>query len=606
VWGLDAGDMNGDGLTDVIVTSNSASASILYFENTFDDVSISFAPVSTQNTNGNTRNIRIGDLNADGKPDIAFTDASITESTGQFNYIINDLCMTPVITPASGVFCNGSEFILRATGGEGLTYTWDVTDGGGPVPVADTDNEIDLNSLGGLTGSISVSVNAAVVGSTFCNSGGDSDPAGFTTGSAGEGQPSITNPGVVCFGDNFTLNSPTTGLANYYWSGPNGFSESTTVPTVEVSENATYENSGTYTLIVDDGDCLSPERTIDIVISGPPVTTIESSSCDDGSITLEVPDFSDQFTYQWKRGATNVGTDNPSHTDTQVGTYTLDIEDGNSCIYTTEAFEIYTSTFTGPSFGATNEVCIDVTTTFTSGQTGTGITNSWEVVDPLMSVTSFSGDMLETTFGTVGTWEVHLNSTYSSAAAGGVGIGCTSKTITVSDLPTYAIEANSVDNTGPITKCPSEDLTLSFSEVGTGDIQTVSWDSLGTVVSSNTLLINEPGTYNATYVTNTGCEETVSLEVINHPDLGLAAADPEGVFTNVITDGQVELGDGQLSVTLSVDGDVTSPDWSIVADGGNATIEANGTSLLVTPRTPTVTIQVTGTTTEGCDETEQL
>ncbi len=607
VWGLDAGDMNGDGLTDVIVTSNTVTSSILYFENT-STTSISFASAVSQNTgaSGRVRNVKIGDLNQDGKPDLAFTDGSITGASGQFNYIINDLCMTPVITPASGVYCNGSEFILRATGGEGLTYTWDVTDGGGSVPVSDTDNEIDLNSLGGLTGSINVSVNAAVVGSTFCDAGGDSDPAGFSTGSAGEGQPSITDPGVVCFGDNFTLVSPTTGLANYHWSGPNGFSETTSVPIVEVSDNATFENSGTYTLVVDDGDCLSPEQTIDIVISGPPVTTIESTNCDDGSITLEVPDFSNQFTYQWKRGVSNVGTDSPTHTDTQVGSYTLAIEDANSCVYTTEAFEIYTSSYTGPSFGAVNEICVDVETTFTSGQTGTGITNSWEIVDPSMNVTSFSGNELTTSFSTVGTWEVRLNTVYTSASSGGVGIGCTAKTIAVSDLPDYAIEANSVDNTGPITKCPSEDLTLGFSEVVSGDILSVTWDSLGTSVAANTLVINEPGTYNATYTTNTGCEETVSLEIINHPDLGLAATDPDGAFTNTIVEGEVELGDGQLSVTLSVDSDVTGTTWSIVPESGDATIEPSGNSLLVTPKTPTVSIQVIGTTTEGCDETEQL
>lgn len=600
-WGLDVGDLNGDGLTDIVMTS--LSSQIVYFENT-STTSVSFANGVIRSTTGPVRNVKVGDLNNDGKPDIGFTDNSVATGVGQFNTITNNLCMTPVIAPASGVFCNGSEFILRATGGENVTYTWDVSHGGAAPTISETDNEIDLNAYGPFTGSISVTVNAAVAGSTSCNIGADSDPVGFSIGSAAQAQPTINDPGIVCLGDNFTLTSSTTGLANYYWSGPNGFSETTNIASVEVSASAEYINSGTYTLIVDDGDCQSPEQTIDIVISGPPVTTIESSNCDNGTITLEVPDFSSQFTYQWKRDGGNVGTDSPSHTDSQAGTYTLDITDGDGCTYTTDDFEIYTSSYTGPSFGAVNEVCIDVETTFDADQTGSGIDNVWEVEDPSSNVTSFSGDQLVTTFTTAGSWEVRLYSTYSSPNT--VGLGCTSKTITVSNLPSYAIESNSVDNTGPVTKCPSDNLTLSFSEVGSGDILTVTWDSLGTDVVANTLLVNEPGTYNATYTTNTGCEETVSLQINNFPDLGLTATDPDGVFTPSIVDGEVELGNGQLSLTLSVDASVTGTVWGVVDGSGEATIEASGNSVLITPETPSVIIEVTGTTSDACTETEQI
>ncbi len=610
VWGLDAGDMNGDGLTDVMVTSNTLSSSILYFENT-STTSISFASAVSQNTgaSGRVRNVKVGDLNNDGKPDLAFTDGSITGAAGQFNYIINDLCMTPVITPETGTFCLGDDFILTATGGEGVTYDWSIS-GDTPSSVSTgTLNQLNLNDEG-YDADISVTVTASSGACIIESDQAIPTPSNdYNVGPAGNGTPVITpNSSIVCAGDQLDLTSSLTGAGyTYSWSGPDGFFISNgSNATQIVSSEATTEMSGTYMLTINDGFCDSPVGSVDVVISSPPVTTIESTNCDDGSITLEVPDFSDQFTYQWKRGVSNVGTDSPTHTDTQVGSYTLAIEDANSCVYTTEAFEIYTSSYTGPSFGAVNEICVDVETTFTSGQTGTGITNSWEIVDPSMNVTSFSGNELTTSFSTVGTWEVRLNTVYTSASSGGVGIGCTAKTIAVSDLPDYAIEANGVDNTGPITKCPSEDLTLGFSEVVSGDILSVTWDSLGTSVAANTLVINEPGTYNATYTTNTGCEETVSLEIINHPDLGLAATDPDGAFTNTIVEGEVELGDGQLSVTLSVDSDVTGTTWSIVPESGDATIEPNGNSLLVTPKTPTVSIQVIGTTTEGCDETEQL
>lgn len=578
--GIDAGDMDGNGYPDLVMAS--LSNEVVYYENTTTGSTISFRNANTAVT-FQARYLKIGDLNDDGKPDIAFVDRSTDDDNGDFRYFINNECMTPVIQPTGGIYCNGSEFLLTATAGHGVTYSWTIT-GDTPSPVnTGTDNTLDLSAY-----DQNISVTVTATSPDGCSQASTS--RSFTVGGTGAASPTINNPGIICGGDVLTLTTPNNTFDNYYWFGPNGYTATTTVPTVQVASSASGIHSGSYTLIVDDGDCQSPlSLPMEVTVSSPPSTQIQYSACNAGVVTLSVPDYDAlgySVSYQWQRNSTNVGTDAPTLDDSAIGAYTVIITDVNTCDLTTAAFNLETSTFTGPTFTAPNEVCVDVQTTFTSEETGTGITNSWEIEDPAGSVTeTLFGNAIDYTFTSTGSKIVRLITRYSN------GVGCSEKPITVSAEPNYTVDVSAPG----ILKCPSESVTLSFSET---DITSYTWDDVNNTTGA--LTATEPGTYTATYITNTGCEiVATSVTITNQPGLNLVAESPS------IVDGELELAQGQTDVNLSVDIDVVNPVWSVNPTNGGI-ITGSGTSITFTPQAPQATVSVTGQTAEGCDETETV
>ena len=74
IWGIDLGDVNGDGLLDIAVScvGTSGSGEVYVLENN-TSTSISFDSPIAGGISENSRNIAIGDLNGDAKPDLAYT-----------------------------------------------------------------------------------------------------------------------------------------------------------------------------------------------------------------------------------------------------------------------------------------------------------------------------------------------------------------------------------------------------------------------------------------------------------------------------------------------------------------------------------------------------
>ena len=72
--GITAGDLDGDGKPEVVVT-NFGSNQLVVYRNTSTPGTISFAPAVYYTTGGYTLSVTIGDCNGDGKPDIAVASA---------------------------------------------------------------------------------------------------------------------------------------------------------------------------------------------------------------------------------------------------------------------------------------------------------------------------------------------------------------------------------------------------------------------------------------------------------------------------------------------------------------------------------------------------
>ena len=147
----------------------------------------------------------------------------------------------------------------------------------------------------------------------ICNFSSSAGYFGFTsqsTSSYGGGQAttncnllapiSYNNP--LCEGDTLVLTctNPVTG-ATYHWSGPGGWTATTTVPTVSIP-GVTANNSGQYTLqITIPGQTVNPSH-VEVTISAPPsvsVTANHDTVCSGTSVTLTA---SGASTYRWMPG----------------------------------------------------------------------------------------------------------------------------------------------------------------------------------------------------------------------------------------------------------------------------------------------------------------
>ena len=621
-WGIDVGDMNGDGWPDIIFSS--LNGFIVYHENNSKntvEAAIDFNPGVVQSGTTPVRNNRIGDLNDDGRPDVAFVDNSLKDDLGNFSFLTNDLTMTPIITPTTGVYCTDHEFIIRATEGHKLTYKWNVS---GATPPTEL-NELDLNYQSN-TGTKLITVIAVMADGT---NGNASSPAEITHNQFSIGVPMIDWDEIddekiiknVCVQEDLVLTSQFhIDTEEFFWYGPNGIISSCTTGICTIS-GAEVEDSGDYHLVIAGGvDTCSPASDpVTVRVSAPPSISIEIENCNDENITISAPDYTSEFDYQWRLDGGNIESANDSEINISTsGTYTLQVcelgqcGNENSCKRISNEiiiFEAPTSSFDGPSFGAKDEICIDIeetyTATSTKGDNASALTLAyiWTVTPPVGtepsdSPVSFTGNSISYTFEKTGSATISLETTY----ADGIGCSVESKSITVSANPVYTADVTApndyAESTDIIEKCPSETLTLNFSEFISGEITTFSWDDAANTTDAD-LEITEPGTYTASYKANNGCEESSSIVVANLPGLGLSADSPS---INIV-DEQLQLEDGQLSVTLSVDAFVTVSSWTI--DGAVQTGETE-TSLLIIPTKSSLDVSVSGKTILGCVETETV
>ena len=173
-----------------------------------------------------------------------------------------------------------------------------------------------------------------------CNYSSSSGYFGFTsqpTSSYGGGQATtncdliapISSNAPLCEGDTLmlTCTNPQSG-ATYHWSGPNGWTATTTVPTVSIP-NVSASNSGTYSLqLTGVGVTVDPAH-IDVLITANPQVTLTASVdtiCRGSNTTLQV---SGASTYTWSPTVPSNRIVSPTTTTTYTVTGTT-----GSCVAT--------------------------------------------------------------------------------------------------------------------------------------------------------------------------------------------------------------------------------------------------------------------------------
>ena len=239
-WGLDFGDLDGDGKVD-IVTPSITKTKLTILNNTSTPGNLSFATV-LKDTDFINRHVVISDVDGDGKSDIAFTsidDNNLNIPASLISIFRNRACMIPKVTPEGPLnICSSLPLTLTSTNGGATTFEWlnattsTTTAGTNEFsPTVTGDYSVTATSEGGSCKTTSNVVKVAI------------------TVTAPIGNPDPQSNGPVCIGNtlNLKVNAPLAGGPyTYEWTGPDNYTGTNINPTPVA--NFQSKNAGDYFL----------------------------------------------------------------------------------------------------------------------------------------------------------------------------------------------------------------------------------------------------------------------------------------------------------------------------------------------------------------------
>jgi hypothetical protein len=309
---INVSDLNGDGKPDVITLNASNLASVV--QNTSSGNKISFAGKADYETGPSPLYFDAGDLNGDGKPDMAITcyKYSVADGPPVYSLILLKNTMksipTPVITADGPLsFQSGKSVTLTAKPDTGYTYQWSKN---GINISAATSARLTVDKSGSYTVTISLNDETAT-----------SAPVDVKVVIP---TPVITADGPLSFpsGKSVTLTAkPDTGYT-YQWS-KNGVNIS-----VATSARLTVDKSGSYTVTIslNDETAISAPVVVKVIVPTPVITADGPLSFQSGkSVTLTAkPDTG--YTYQWSKNGINISAATSTRlTVDKSGSYTVTI-----------------------------------------------------------------------------------------------------------------------------------------------------------------------------------------------------------------------------------------------------------------------------------------
>jgi len=562
-WGIEFGDVDGDGKTDIVVASvKSTNKSLTVLNNQSSPGVLQYTRTIVPTTYIN-KHINIGDLDGDGKPDIAFTsvdDDNLGIMASKVSIFRNRACMVPVVDPAGPLtICAGFPLQLQATVSNGVTYDWKQT---GTTVKNNADSFLDITASGDYT------VTANAEGGSCSKI---SNTVSITVNAAASvGIVSPSNNGPVCIGSTLNLFVTNDVADGYKWTGPAGYTSTGANPAAV--SNMTLDNAGTYYVDVISGGCVARrESTVVQAITIPdfvvqaagPTTTCTPP------ITLSVVPSPGTFTYQWfekNSGAIGGATSNTYAANTS-GEYSVKASFSGCGTTQTNSVKIVIATPPAPSFQMPATACMGQNVTFTDKS----------VTDPAATAT-FNWDFGDGNtatdqnpvhkYASAGIFNVKLTVSYSGACA----VISSSQPINLQSAPLAQI--TNPDNT--YTFCDGDKLTLEV----LGSFTSYQW-STGETTSS--IKVTSAGKYTV-QVTTAGCTLDADRTVdVSTPSVTITA-DP------------VEINEGQTSqLTATGLDDYT---WTPAETLSNPSIANPVASPVVT-----TTYTVTGKDNTGCTGT---
>ncbi|MGD1889211.1 MAG: FG-GAP-like repeat-containing protein [Cyclobacteriaceae bacterium] len=505
--GLELVDLDGNGLLDIAVAAQDRNWIVLLF-NKSTTGSLDFNTKQVVEAGENSLSVRAGDLNGDGKPDLAYTETV----SDQIAIQLNRNCVSPVLEPQGGLgVCDQLPYQLSVTKAVGVDYLWESSaDGVTFSPVAEAaDSTFTFTTGNELYYRVKVSSdhNGFSCSPAASNRVEVVRPDGFVPA-----KPTIINKNPadpVCFGENIMLQAEVVN-ADYFWTGPNGFTSSVVSPIIP---NATKENEGLYVLYVQaseaNGGCVSDTATTYIKDSEPETIAIHTGTLpvffEGGEVSLTVNNVDGQ-TYQWQQNNQDITAATAlTFIANQEGDYSVVTRNAEGCTRNSEPLQVAFARAEMPA-----EVCLNQSGTFTitpGRLNGEDIRFRWSFGE---GGNSIEGDTVSYQFQTAGTRTVVVEILEDN----GNVRDRYEQPVEVLDIPELIVQA--VDNP---KLCPNTSVVIEANE----GFSAYNWSN---GENMRTISVSEAGTYTITVTTETGCttSQQIVVEEADNPEAEITAS----------------------------------------------------------------------------------
>lgn len=593
-WGLDLGDIDGDGDLDISVASfgsNNFYGIMNINPSVVEADSYDVAQVATGN---NSRNIKIADIDSDGKPDFVFTHRSTSEATGFLGVKLNSICYNPtLVADGSTRLCSGETVDLVAPLSE-AGYVWR-KDG---TPIVATSRILTVTEAD--AGSYTVTIDDAC----------DTQSNAILVESLAEtfAQPSfIFSDATPCIGDNISLTvTADPNTIKYTLTGPNDLF-------VDDFDPATYELSisdlstaGQYKVITESGTlgCQSTSDPANLEVVALPTVTITNDNpdqfCEGTTVTLSATNYAG-YAYDWKfddgSGAVSAGSNPEALVASAAGEYAITII-GSGCESTSP--ERTLSTIAPPTSSFTTDVtelCEGAEIEYTATSTGTGgisIVNNWNFGD---ASPEQSGDNLNYAHSSSGTYTISLTAGYE-------GIDNCPYTPATQDVNITATPSGAAldlivsSNSDPANfeKCAEDGLLIRVDDI----YQSYEWKTTdGTVLGNNpSIVVASESEVTIALIDALECSfDATPVSITNYTGGGINIST---LGTNLVDGDTVFLDKEDRSVELTTD--ATDPVWS----PSSLLNTANSTDIEAYPVSALTWIYVEGSDMLGCLRTDSV
>lgn len=565
-YGLDFGDLDGDGKTDIVVAAITKNAlTILNNESTPGNLSFQTSFKPTTHTN---RHLSIGDIDGDAKPDIVFTSIDFNGvDVSKVSILRNKSCVKPKITPEGplNVCANLLPLKLTSSTSSGATYEW--KNNGTPL-ASGTSNSYNVTAAGNYNYTVTMHAEGGACSLTSApvkvdiNVGGTSGPA----------NPGPVPLGPVCIGSTLNLSADgSIGATDYKWTGPNNYTGSGATPAP--IPNFQLINVGRYFLDVYVGSCIAERTSTVIEAIALPEFRINTGGanvvCPPATKTLSVADASG-FTYQWfKAGSAIPGADKATYSTTTSGEYHVEATYTGCTAVKADPVTITFATAPQVAFTMPSPVCVGQNVTFTNQSTtdsNVTATAAWEFGDGNTSTDGSPVHKYAVASPAASPYNVKLTVSYNGACAASL-----SKTIAVQSAP--AVNIGTPGN--KVSFCPGDSLRL---EVSGTSFTSYKWSTNETTPF---IYVKNAGTYTVDVTTAT-CTMNAFKEIkqFEEPEVTITA-DPR------------EVAEGQ-SALLTASG-LQNYLWEPAETLSSATVASTTATPLVN-----TTYTVKGTDANGC------